>query len=343
MAAPLDCKHMPAENSNRGFSIVMPLYNKRDFVRRAVDSVLSQSFEAFELIVVDDGSTDGGAELLGDMVDSRLRIVTQANAGVAAARNRGIADASYDRVAFLDADDWWRPTHLAELDTIASARPDAGIVATRVRQVRGAVGADAENDGPRHIREIDYFDEAAADILIVHTSATALRRDLVCAVGGFRHVRPGQDIDCWSRMALIAPVVVSDRQTAFYARDTGGTMTSWATEKWTRDDIATLAEFGGAVESLAEALASGRYEGRRAGIERYIDARILSGARKCVMTGDMANARRRLAFIHRKSSREYLAYRALANLPGRPFARIVALLKRRRDRGRQTAVLAERP
>lgn len=317
------------------FSVVIPLYNKRSFVRRAVESVLAQRFAEFELIVVDDGSTDGGAELLGDVADARMRIVRQVNAGVAAARNRGIAESRSDWIALLDADDWWRPDHLVELAAAVSRFPDAGIVAARVQQVRAGklIDRDRDRDEPRRIRSIDYFAEAARNILIVHTSAVALRGEAVRAISGFRDLRPGQDIDCWSRMALIAPVAVSNRQTAYYARDTGGVMATWARFR-NRENIVRLDQFGGAVQCLGDALASGRHEERRASIERYIDARILSGVRKCITLGDPANARQRLRFVHRKGI-DYWRYRLLAVLPGGAVSRTVASLKRLyRGRGR---------
>ncbi len=93
-------------------SVVIPLYNKARTVLRALDSIARQSFDGFEAIVVDDGSTDGGADIAAACADPRFRLVRQANAGPGAARNRGIAEARGDLIAFLDADDAWLPEYL---------------------------------------------------------------------------------------------------------------------------------------------------------------------------------------------------------------------------------------
>ncbi|HLM57547.1 MAG TPA: glycosyltransferase family A protein [Pyrinomonadaceae bacterium] len=94
-------------------SVIIPLYNKAAHVRRSLDSVAAQTFDDFEVIVVDDGSTDGGERAAAEYADARFRLVSQKNAGPGAARNRGIREASGELLAFLDADDEWLPEYLA--------------------------------------------------------------------------------------------------------------------------------------------------------------------------------------------------------------------------------------
>jgi hypothetical protein len=95
-------------------SIVIPLYNKAPYVRRALDSIAAQTFSDFEVIVIDDGSTDEGPAIVADYPDTRCRLIRQANAGPGAARNTGIAQSQGEFIAFLDADDEWLPTYLNE-------------------------------------------------------------------------------------------------------------------------------------------------------------------------------------------------------------------------------------
>ena len=95
------------------FSVVIPLYNKEQYICRAVDSVLNQTYEQFELIVVDDGSTDRSAELVENIKDDRVRVIRQDNQGEGPARNSGVLAASNHWVAFLDADDAWLAALLA--------------------------------------------------------------------------------------------------------------------------------------------------------------------------------------------------------------------------------------
>lgn len=93
-------------------SVIVPLYNKARYVRRSLDSIASQSFSDFEVIVVDDGSTDESPKIVADYGDARFRLITQPNAGPGAARNRGIAEAKGEFIAFLDADDEWQSGYL---------------------------------------------------------------------------------------------------------------------------------------------------------------------------------------------------------------------------------------
>ena len=107
-----------SNKSAPSFSVVIPLFNKARYIRRAVDSVLNQTLKNLELIVVDDGSTDNSFERLTGITDSRLRVHRQQNTGVGAARSFGMSLAGARWIALLDADDMWLPNHLRELEKL---------------------------------------------------------------------------------------------------------------------------------------------------------------------------------------------------------------------------------
>lgn len=187
-------------------SVIIPLYNKAAYVRRALDSVLRQSVQDFEIIVVDDGSTDGGERIIEKVPDSRIRLFRQQNVGVSAARNKGIELARYPLVAFLDADDEWFPDFLAA--SLGLHRRWPGIVASftnyeRTDSRRSAL-TRAEQAGPLN----SYFEfcvrnEGAGMCSIV----VMLKKDAVSKAGGFPvNRRVGEDLDTWFRVACQGPV-----------------------------------------------------------------------------------------------------------------------------------------
>lgn len=116
-------------------SVIVPLFNKAKFVGMTLRAALEQTHAPHEIIVVDDGSTDNGESMVRSFGDARIRLLRQTNAGVSSARNRGIAEATGELVAFLDADDWWHPQHLQTVIDIAYRYPRCDVFATRHRRI----------------------------------------------------------------------------------------------------------------------------------------------------------------------------------------------------------------
>ena len=112
-------------------SVIVPLFNKRSYVRETLESVLNQTVPVHQIIVVDDGSSDGGAEVVESFREPHIRLLRQPNAGVAAARNKGIELATGDLISFLDADDRYRPGYIENLLQMAERFPQAGLLPWR--------------------------------------------------------------------------------------------------------------------------------------------------------------------------------------------------------------------
>jgi hypothetical protein len=183
-------------------------------VRAAAASVLTQTTGDLEVIVVDDGSTDGAANALEGIADRRLRIIRQANAGVSAARNAGVAAAAADWIAFLDADDVWSAAHL---ETLLSARE--GVIACFSNiclASRGGAPLIDRAEKPQRIG--DYFAFALRTGGYPATASSIMvAKSALIAIGGFPAGRAlGEDVDTWCRLACHGPFFYTAACTAFY-------------------------------------------------------------------------------------------------------------------------------
>ncbi len=111
-------------------SVVIPLYNKEQYIKNTIESVLNQNFKDFEIIIVDDGSTDRSLEIAKQYKQENIKIISQKNQGVAVARNKGVELATGELIAFIDADDIWLSNHLSEINTLCQNFPEEKIFAT---------------------------------------------------------------------------------------------------------------------------------------------------------------------------------------------------------------------
>jgi len=206
-------------------SVVIPLYNKEREVERAIRSVLAQTFEDYELIVVNDGSNDKGPEIVSGMKAPRIRIIHQENQGVSAARNRGIEDANSDLIAFLDADDEWLPDFLETIDRLRRDFPSCSVFATNYfyRNVDGSLMPTIIRGLPAARWEgiiENYFEVASQSEPPIMSSAVAIGKDALKLVGGFpTGVTAGEDLLTWAKLASKYQIAYSAQASAiFYLR-----------------------------------------------------------------------------------------------------------------------------
>ncbi|MGY0194251.1 glycosyltransferase family 2 protein [Leptothrix sp. BB-4] len=213
------------------FTVVVPLHDKAGLVSRALRSVLAQTWPALELIVVDDGSTDAGpaevTALTTGWPGPPVQRVRQANAGVAVARNRGIALARGEFVAFLDADDAWLPGHLAALADLALQYPDAGFLAAGYRRVwpdgRSRDEGLPQQPAGARLRVPDFF-AAWCRHACTHTNSIAVRRTVLAALPTAfpPGERLGEDQDLWFRLAETTPLAYVNQVQSIYHLDVPG-------------------------------------------------------------------------------------------------------------------------
>ena len=265
------------------FSVVIPLYNKASYIDCSVQSVLDQSFTDFEVIVVDDGSNDGSAEVVKTLKDPRIRLVCQENSGVSAARNLGISLAQGEWVALLDADDWHHPDHLAHLVKAQKAWPEADAVATDFVEVVDADGLwpprwGAVTEAP----EVELITDLPRRWMrgpSVCSSSIAIRRQRLQQMqpcfppGEFQ----AEDLDFWFRLAEQTPIALAHAPLVAYRIEVKESLT-------TRH---LVIEVPGCIERMqARALSGEMTPAQRESALWFIAQHKLSLARMALASGD---------------------------------------------------------
>lgn len=209
------------------FSVIVPLYNKAPYVRKALESIYAQTYKDFECIVVDDGSTDESQKVVRDFICDvscmmydeyeKINVIHQKNAGVGAARNTGVADSKGEFVCFLDADDWWEANFLEEMDRLITEYPEAGLYATNYvyyKPCKTHVALKLER-GYMNYPEAYLYGE-----MPVWTGAACMPRKVFDEMGGFPlGIKLGEDFLLWAKTALHYSVAFSEKPLAYYNND----------------------------------------------------------------------------------------------------------------------------
>lgn len=284
-------------------SVIIPLYNKSAYIERALRSVASQACRPREIIVVDDGSRDDGAAKVAAFAETLkaqnelssamppIILIRQENAGVSAARNRGIGEASGDWVAFLDADDVYLPWFFEELIELARLRPDADLIATNFAEVAGDFDAadvarahGSGEQGQTISREVvaDFFDRWWRGSFFF-TSSVCVRRSVLDDFGtpfkvGEQH---GEDLDLFFRIAEDGILAWSPRVSSIYAIGVPDSLMHGGTE------LSPVPAF----ERLKARAQSGQFPGKQlSGAQRVVATYWMTIARARIEAGDVAGA-----------------------------------------------------
>ena len=189
------------------FSVVIPLYNKKHTIRECIASVLSQSYQDFELLVIDDGSTDNSFQVVSEYSDNRIRIVQQSNGGVSSARNLGLKLAKSKYVALLDADDLWMPDYLEKMNSFIESYPFCALYGSRQYVVDGKGYkklSDTLGQEQFYLFHKEEYFKYATDAILFHTSAVIVNKEIIQAHGlSFNtNLKTGEDLDFFFRIAL---------------------------------------------------------------------------------------------------------------------------------------------
>lgn len=195
------------------FSVVIPLYNKEDYIVNTLTSVLNQSYQNFEVIVVNDGSTDDSLKIVQSFHDSRIRVFTKNNGGVSSARNLGVEKANFKYVAFLDADDEWKPDYLFFINKLIDKYPQCALygAAYKYKADSTVVGSN--------IKEgiVEDFFQVTFSASILCSSAVVILREVLVDIGGFPvGMVGGEDIYTWCKIAKKYSIVYTPKVLVIY-------------------------------------------------------------------------------------------------------------------------------
>ena len=203
------------------FSVIIPLYNKENFIEATLQSVLAQTFIDYEVLIIDDGSTDSSASIIKGYTDSRIRYFKTANKGVSSARNYGIQNATANYITFLDADDYWYPHFLEVMFKNSNKEPEIRVFSAAIEiETHNTTFPAAYSILEKNEYEIVNYFSASFKETVICTSCAVFHKTVFDNVGFFdTQIKSGQDTDLWIRIGLEYPVLFSWEILARYVYD----------------------------------------------------------------------------------------------------------------------------
>jgi len=207
-------------------SVIIPVYNKAQYLKKTIDSVLNQSMTDFELIIVNDGSTDQSIEIINSFNDKRIKFINQTNQGVAAARNLGVANAGSELIAFLDADDLWFPNHLAEILKLAETFPQATFFGTAYQIKYESIYKDIVYPFKNTRVLLDKYYRHDKGQALFYTSNFAVRKNIFLQEGGFKRQIDAEDTEFFLRLGTQYPMAYSRTVTMMHIKESENSLFS---------------------------------------------------------------------------------------------------------------------
>jgi glycosyltransferase involved in cell wall biosynthesis len=257
------------------FSIIIPVYNKEKFVAKTIESVLSQTFTDYEIIIVNDGSTDQSEAKISTFKDNRIQYYSKKNEGVALARNFGIEKATADYICFLDADDFWDPAFLETMQRYSSELPEQKVFAAaiEIETKNKTIPAHYSIPSTSDFEIVNFFDASQKECAL-WTSSVCINKSVFEKVGDFdTKIKHGEDTELWIRIGLQFPIVFIRKILARYVYDEKSISrnTNYYFEQYTFDKY-----------SLEEK--------KNPALKKYIDLNRFSAVIKCKLHGDWKTA-----------------------------------------------------
>lgn len=210
------------------FTIVTPVFNKKDFVKDTIQSVLNQSYQDFEYIIIDDGSTDGSEFVVQQFSDTRIKFIMQKNAGVSAARNRGIRESTKEFVLFLDADDIFHVDHLKWLTVIITQYPNYNFFGTGYKTFSNSINITLNTSNINmQIYNKHSFVKKFTLFPFVWTGSVCFRRSFLLKYqfAFSENFTQGEDITFWFKAIEITNLVFCNITSAYYRIDVQDSLT----------------------------------------------------------------------------------------------------------------------
>lgn len=281
------------------FSIIIPVYNKVNFIENTLQSVFQQSFTDYEIILINDGSTDDSESKILTFNDPRIHYYSKKNEGVSETRNLGIEKAKSEFVTFLDADDYWYPNFLEEMFLLIKKFPEQSVfsAAIEIENTKTVIPSSYSIEKINDNVIVNYF-EASHKESVLFTSCAVFHKNVFEKVGKFDPlIKSGQDTDLWIRIGLIYPIVFSFKILTRYIYDPN----SLSKKKSFMNSKMNFSKFSD-------------QEKKNLALKKFLDLNRFSLAIKSKMYGDDSGFKKYTVDIDLKN----LTYkkRILLNLPG---------------------------